>query len=131
MKTKLVMAAVLLAAAALATGTVVIASYGMLRIVPLGERRWDFDVTKLPGHQDSRRSHKRRICWHHFHGLYGKRRQAGILPVTGPDGQLVGYIGHNGFWALGKPEPVLEGAYTVIEEFDESGEQIGSRTIYP
>ena len=38
------------------------------------------------------------------------------LPVTGPDGQLVGHIGPNGYWALGDPEPTLEGSVTTIEE---------------
>ena len=27
------------------------------------------------------------------------------LPVLGPNGELVGHIGENGFWALGEPEP--------------------------
>ena len=46
-----------------------------------------------------------------------KDNLAGVypLPVTGPDGRLVGHIGINGFWALGEPEPVIEGAYTVLE----------------
>ena len=45
-----------------------------------------------------------------------KDNLAGVypLPVTGPDGRLVGHIGINGFWALGEPEPVIEGAYTVL-----------------
>ena len=51
------------------------------------------------------------------------------LPVLGPDGQLVGHIGENGFWALGEPEPFIEGSYTVVEEFDASGELISTRTI--
>ena len=52
------------------------------------------------------------------------------LPVTGPDGQLVGHFGQNGFWALGESEPVIEGAYTVIEEFDADGERTSVRIIY-
>ena len=60
---------------------------------------------------------------HYGTGLYPR-------PVIGPDGNLVGHIGENGFWALGEPEPVTEGAYTIIEEFDASGGLISSQTIY-
>ena len=51
------------------------------------------------------------------------------LPVLGPNGELVGHIGENGFWALGEPEPFIEDAYTVVEEFGASGELISTRTI--
>ena len=52
------------------------------------------------------------------------------LPVIDSDGNLVGHVGENGFWRVGEEEPFIEGAFTVIEEFDDSGELISSRTIY-
>ena len=30
------------------------------------------------------------------------------LPVYGPDGGIVGYVGENGFWALGDKPPVTD-----------------------
>ena len=55
----------------------------------------------------------------------------GLQPVTGPNGELVGHFGPGGFRALGEPEPLpQEDAYTVVEEFDASGDLISTRTIY-
>lgn len=51
------------------------------------------------------------------------------LPVNGPDGQLVGHLGENGFWALGEPEPVIEGAYGTVKGYDENGELVSKQTI--
>ena len=53
------------------------------------------------------------------------------LPVLGPNGELVGHLGENGFWALGEPEPLpQEDAYTVVEEFDAAGTLRMRRTIH-
>ena len=119
MKTKLAIAAVLFAVAVLATGAVVIASSGDAPIVPPGRTR--MGDGKLPATGC-------RLLSHHFLGLYVKRRQAGKTP---PD-RTVSSLGTSDltFW-VGEPKPVLEGAYTVIKEFDESDELIGTRTIYP
>ena len=45
------------------------------------------------------------------------------LPVIDSDGNLVGHVGENGFWRVGEEEPFIEGAFTVIEEFDADGER--------
>ena len=51
------------------------------------------------------------------------------LPVYGPDDEVIGHVGENGFWALGDPEPIDEDAYTIVEEFDASGNLVHTRTI--
>lgn len=131
MKTKLAIAAVLFAVAVFATGAVVIASSGDGPIRPPWENEdGTMDVTNLPATMtvvDSTGEVVGTISTDYM--LNGDRPEK--LPVTGPDGQLVGDIGPYGFWALGEPKPVLEGAHTVIKEFDESDELIGTRTIYP
>ena len=129
MKTKLAIAAALFALAVFATGAVVIASSDDTPQRPPWENEdGTMDVTKLPATRtvvDLTGAIVGTISTDYM--VSGDRPTE--LPVTGPDGQLVGHIGPNGFWALGEPEPVREGAYTVIEEFDESGELIGTRTI--
>ena len=52
-------------------------------------------------------------------------------PVIDADGNLVGHIGENGFWALGTEEPVIEDAYTVVEEYDADGQLIFRQVIGP
>ena len=53
------------------------------------------------------------------------------LPVyrPGPGGELVGYLGENGFWALGETEGIIQDSYTIVEEHSASGELIHARTI--
>jgi hypothetical protein len=41
------------------------------------------------------------------------------IPVNGPDGELVGHIGPNGFWKLGEPETVIEGKEMYVEEYED------------
>ena len=50
-------------------------------------------------------------------------------PVYGPDGNIVGHLGLNGYWALGEEEPSLEGALTTIQGFDETGKLVEEKTI--
>ena len=42
------------------------------------------------------------------------------LPVYGPDGEVVGHLGENGYWALDEEEPIIEDSVTTIEESDGS-----------
>ncbi len=61
---------------------------------------------------------------HYGTGLYPE-------PVLGPDGNLIGHIGENGYWALGEPEPYIKDAYTVIEEYGPDGELTRHEIIRP
>lgn len=36
------------------------------------------------------------------------------LPVYGPDGEIVGHLGENGYWALGEEEPIIEDSVTTV-----------------
>ena len=48
---------------------------------------------------------------------------AEIYPVpvyNGPDGELIGHIGENGYWALDEEEPIIEDSVTTVEESDGS-----------
>ncbi len=88
------------------------------------------DVTKMPpreGVVDHTGAHVGFVETRHTHGdefVYPH-------PVVDADGDLVGHIGENGFWPLGEEEPVIEDAYTVIEEYDADGKLIHKEVIGP
>lgn len=50
-------------------------------------------------------------------------------PVYGPDEKVVGHLGLNGYWALGEEEPILEGASTTVQGFDEAGKLVEEKVI--
>ncbi len=81
------------------------------------------DVSKVPeryGVLDHTGAHVGFIETRHLYGEDDVYPQ----PVIDADGNLIGHIGDNGFWALGGEEPVLEGAYSAVEEYGASGELI-------
>lgn len=119
MRIKTVMAVTVLVVAVLVTGVVVIADTGDTPRRPLWENEdGTMDVSKLPATRmvvDRTGQSVGTISTDYM--KTGNRDFP--MPVTGPDGQLVGHIGPNGFWALGEPEPVIAGSVTTVEELDD------------
>lgn len=116
MRIKTTIAVAVLALVVIVTGAVVIADTGESPRRPAWENvDGTVDVSKLPATRpvvDRTGQTVGTISTDYMRT--GDRNSS--LPVTGPDGQLVGHIGPNGYWALEDPEPVIEGAVTTIEE---------------
>ena len=127
MRTKIrIAAALMLVVAVVATG--VVAAQGVDTRPPWENEDGIWDMSKLPATEpviDSAGAVVGTVSTKY----YFEDEETYPLPVIGPDGELVGHLGRYGFWALGEPEPVIEGAYGVIEGFDENGELVSKQTI--
>ena len=128
MRIKVTITAAVLVLALLVAGAVVIADTGDTSRRPAWENEDGIgDMSKLPPTRpvlDSTGTFVGNVETRHY------ETDTYPLPVLGPDGQVIGHLGGNGFWRLGEPEPVVEIPYTVVEEFDESGKRTAHRLVY-
>ena len=116
MKIKTTIAAAVLAVVVLVTGAVVLADTGDTPRRPAWENAdGTVDMSKLPATRPVV-DHTGQTVGTISTDYMRTGDRSSSLPVTGPDGQLVGHIGPNGYWALGDPEPVNEGSATTVEE---------------
>ena len=116
MRIKATIAAVMLVVAVLAAGAVVVADIGNTPSRLLWENEdGTMDVSKLPATRPVVDRMGQTVGT--ISTDYMKTGDRDFpLPVTGPDGQLIGHIGPNGYWAIGESEPEITDSVTTIEE---------------
>ena len=121
MRAKLKITAAVLVLAVLVSGTVVMANTGDTpRRPPWENEDGTMDVSKLPPTRpvvDRTGEVVGTVSTDYMRT--GERPEQ--LTVTGPDGQVVGYMVAGGFWALGEPRPERRG-FSISEEYDAAGE---------